>query len=97
MMLILRECSISSTKDNAVVNSRSWKIRIQAYKVLYDIKARKINVLKRDNRMKMTKEEFIAGYCERSGVTWEELSQWAMVLPCGCEEDGCRGWVMVEK
>ena len=52
---------------------------------------------KGNNRMKMPKEEFIVGYCERSGVTWEELSQWAMVLPCDCEEDGCRGWVMVEK
>ena len=47
--------------------------------------------------MKMPKEEFIVGYCERSGITWEELSEWATVLPCDCEEDDCRGWVMVEK
>lgn len=43
----------------------------------------------------MTKEDFIAGYCERSGVTWNELSQFEVALPCACGEDGCNGWAMV--
>lgn len=43
----------------------------------------------------MTKEEFIAGYCERSGLTWEYLSRHKVALPCACGEDGCDGWAMI--
>lgn len=43
----------------------------------------------------MTKEEFIAGYCERSGVTWKYLSQRKVALPCECDSDLCEGWAMV--
>lgn len=43
----------------------------------------------------MTREEFIAGYCARSGVTWEWLSQYRKVLPCECGEDICDGWAML--
>ena len=43
----------------------------------------------------MTRDEFIAGYCERSGVTWEWLSQRYAALPCACGEKGCDGWAMV--
>ena len=96
MMLILRECSISSTKDNAVVNSRSWDTSLNFSPAKSGGGYLRI-AGKGNNRMKMPKEEFIVGYCERSGITWEELSEWAMVLPCDCEEDDCRGWVMVEK
>ncbi len=43
----------------------------------------------------MTKDEFIAGYCERSKVTWESLSKYKVALPCACNEDYCDGWAMV--
>lgn len=43
----------------------------------------------------MTKEEFIAGYCERSGVKWEEISVMQVALPCDCGDEGCNGWAMV--
>ena len=43
----------------------------------------------------MTREEFIAGYCERSGVTWEWLSTSRNARPCNCREEGCDGWAMV--
>lgn len=43
----------------------------------------------------MTKEEFIQGYCERSNITWEELSQFRKAIPCDCEDEGCHGWQMV--
>jgi hypothetical protein len=46
-------------------------------------------------REEMTKDEFIAGYCRRSGVTWEYLSQHKTALPCACGENGCDGWAMV--
>ena len=45
----------------------------------------------------MTKEEFIEGYCNRSKVTWEWLSQFQNAIPCDCGEDGCNGWQMVHK
>lgn len=43
----------------------------------------------------MTKDEFITAYCERSGVSWGELSQHQVALACACGEDGCQGWAMV--
>jgi hypothetical protein len=42
----------------------------------------------------MTRDEFIAGYCERSGVTWEWLSQRRTAIPCDCGEPECEGWQM---
>ncbi len=44
----------------------------------------------------MTKDEFEAGYAERSEMTLAELH--AMDLhgrPCDCDEDICEGWQMV--
>lgn len=43
----------------------------------------------------MKKEEFLKGYCERSGISWAELSQSQVVLPCQCGADCCAGWAMV--
>lgn len=43
----------------------------------------------------MTKDEFISGYCKRSGVTWDWLSVRKVALPCACGEDNCAGWAMV--
>lgn len=43
----------------------------------------------------MTREEFIAGYCERSRVSWDWLSQRRKAIPCYCGEQGCKGWAMV--
>jgi hypothetical protein len=43
------------------------------------------------------REQFIAGYCERSGVTWEELSKTQIAERCDCGEEGCAGWAMVSK
>jgi len=41
-----------------------------------------------------TKEEFIKGYCERSGITegqlYNEFNQ--IVLPCDCGDADCVGW-----
>lgn len=42
-----------------------------------------------------TKEEFISEYCERSNISWEELSKTEVALPCDCGSDGCDGWAMV--
>jgi hypothetical protein len=43
----------------------------------------------------MTRDEFIAGYCERSGVTWDELSEYLVALQCACGDESCEGWAMV--
>jgi hypothetical protein len=43
----------------------------------------------------MTRDQFIAAYCERSGVMWNHLSQFMVALPCACGELGCNGWAMV--
>ena len=45
----------------------------------------------------MTLDEFISGYCSRSGITWEWLSQYKVALPCACGEENCEGWAMVSK
>lgn len=45
----------------------------------------------------MTREEFIAGYCERSGFPEDYVLQNNVALPCACSEDGCTGWAMVER
>jgi hypothetical protein len=43
----------------------------------------------------VSEQEFIDGYCGRSGVTWAELSQHYVALPCACEQEYCEGWAMV--
>lgn len=43
----------------------------------------------------MTKDEFISGYCKRSGLTWDWLSKHEVALPCACGEESCEGWAMV--
>lgn len=45
----------------------------------------------------MTREEFIAGYCERSDILWAELSEWRAAVPCDCGDESCDGWGMVPK
>ncbi len=46
----------------------------------------------------MTKEEFIAQYAARSGMTVPDLKEYMgdrqVVLPCDCD-GGCEGWAMV--
>lgn len=43
----------------------------------------------------MTKDQFIAGYCERSKVTPEWLAQHYVAMPCACGDETCAGWAMV--
>lgn len=44
----------------------------------------------------MTKEEFIAGYCQRSKIIEEQLNDLNLVaLPCACGAEGCEGWAMI--
>jgi len=44
----------------------------------------------------MNKEEFIKGYCERSGFPFEWFKHQGMdAYPCNCGEDGCEGWQMI--
>lgn len=54
----------------------------------------------------MTREEFVHGYCTRSGFPDYKLDgervllgdDWEMLaLPCRCEEEGCEGWAMIPK
>lgn len=40
----------------------------------------------------MTKDEFIAGYCERSGITPETFDLYGKAVPCDCGEGVCQGW-----
>ena len=43
----------------------------------------------------MTREEFEAGYAERSKIPREYLhSQGMEARPCNCGEEGCQGWQM---
>lgn len=43
----------------------------------------------------LTRDEFIAAYCERSNITREVYDRQFVALPCGCEEEGCNGWATV--
>lgn len=51
----------------------------------------------------MSREEFIAGYCDRSGIAPERRTATGfrigererVAVPCACEEEGCEGWAMV--
>lgn len=54
----------------------------------------------------MTRDEFIDGYIQRSGIADEvertpegfklKANGWASVaLPCACGEEGCQGWAMI--
>ena len=45
----------------------------------------------------MTREEFIASYCQRANTTWERLSERRDCVPCDCGERECEGWKMVPK
>ena len=52
---------------------------------------------------RVSRTEFIEGYAKRSGIS----AEWAplgfievggavrIALPCGCEEEKCKGWAMV--
>lgn len=43
----------------------------------------------------MTKDEFIASYCERSGITRERFDRTDVALPCACQYEDCEGWAAV--
>lgn len=44
---------------------------------------------------KITREEFIKGYCERAGHSREWFQAHGLdVYPCNCGEDVCEGWQM---
>ena len=48
----------------------------------------------------MTREEFIKGYCERSGITPTPNGarvgiRRMFALPCSCGEEICEGWGMI--
>lgn len=43
----------------------------------------------------MTKEEFIAGYCARSGISRATFDACRKALPCACGADECLGWAAV--
>jgi hypothetical protein len=34
-----------------------------------------------------SREAFIAGYCARSGIAWEQLREHRIALPCDCGEE----------
>lgn len=40
----------------------------------------------------MTRDEFIDGYCKKSGITREFFFENGDAVPCDCGEDGCAGW-----
>jgi hypothetical protein len=40
----------------------------------------------------MTKDQFIEGYCERSGITRESFLKYGDAVPCDCGEGSCQGW-----
>lgn len=43
----------------------------------------------------MTKDEFEAGYAERSGLTVEKLHELGLFAqPCDCDWGSCQGWGM---
>jgi len=41
------------------------------------------------------REEFIAAYAARSGVSVGWLAQHRHAVPCPCDEKECQGWAMV--
>ena len=45
----------------------------------------------------MTKQEFIDGYCERGGLSWEWLRTRRVAVVCDCNEPICSGWKMIPK
>ncbi len=45
----------------------------------------------------ISKSAFIEAYCARSKITWQELSQQMVCLPCRCGDAECEGWQMRSK
>jgi hypothetical protein len=45
--------------------------------------------------MSLTQQQFVDAYCERSKMSWADLSKWSVCLPCRCPEEECEGWAMV--
>lgn len=43
----------------------------------------------------MTKDQFIDGYCERSGIAREWFDAQLVALPCACDYEGCQGWATI--
>lgn len=43
----------------------------------------------------MEKQDFIKLYCEKSGITEEELQKTQVVLPCNCNHELCKGWAVI--
>ena len=46
----------------------------------------------------MTKDEFMEFYATNAGMSVAQLEELGAVpLPCDCEEDSCKGWMMINK
>ena len=45
--------------------------------------------------IKMSKEEFLKQYCEKSKIKEEVLLKSQVVLPCNCNYGNCKGWALV--
>jgi hypothetical protein len=49
-----------------------------------------------DEKHAVTREEFVTGYATRSGWTPEQLRACGRdAFPCGCGDEICEGWQMV--
>jgi len=49
-----------------------------------------------DERLKLTKEEFIKSYCKGCGILREQFDRVFKVMECDCTHPSCHGWkVMV--
>ena len=47
--------------------------------------------------MALTKEEFAAGYAERSHLTKEQYDRAFTTMACSCYDPECKGWAAVGK
>jgi len=43
----------------------------------------------------MTKDDFIARYCERSCITKDFFDKHLVAIECACDADNCQGWAAV--
>ena len=58
----------------------------------------RLTQIRGDNMIEgMTKEEFIAYYCENAGRSEDEILKYRVALPCACDEYEYVHWAMVTK
>ncbi len=43
----------------------------------------------------ISKDEFIASYCTKSGFSLDIFAKYFVALPCRCGDDSCHGWAAV--